>query len=65
MAPTPLSAVHRTGLGHAAAWAAKHVVLAAVIEIAATRAHAPLSVRVVLGIGCLAGHWRVHKRRGG
>jgi hypothetical protein len=63
MAPIHLPAVHRTGLTHSAAWAAKHAVLAAAVEIAATLAHAPLGVRVVLGVGCLAGHWRVHRRR--
>jgi hypothetical protein len=63
MAPIHLPAVRRTGLAHAAAWAAKHAVLAAAVEIAAARAHTPLGVRVVLGVGCLVGHWRVHRRR--
>jgi len=64
MASTLRPAVRRiTGSIRTATTVAQHLVLVVVADVAATAAHAPLVARVVLGIGCLVGHWRIHRRR--
>ena len=64
MAPTRRPVVHRiTGLIHAAAFAAQHLVLVVVVEIAAAIVHAPLGARIALSVAFIVGHWWLRKRR--
>lgn len=63
MAPTPRPAVQRlAALIHAAAFTARHLLIAVVLDRLAAVAHVPITVRVLLTLGVIVRHWRVRKR---
>ena len=63
MAPTPRPAVDRlAGLLRAAEFAAKHLLLAVVVDGVAMVAQVPVTARAFVAIGCVLGHWWLHER---
>lgn len=62
MAPTHRSAIHIPA-GLTATVVVQHVVVASVVDLAASSLHLPALVRIGLTTLCLVSHWHLHVRR--